>query len=114
MTSSDIPEVAAKAGAHALVTGGAGFIGRHLCDLLRQSGWIVHSVSRREKGAASAHRHWQLDLTDAKATQAAFRARPMPRPNGPQVTTCACSTVSTMFQPPALGRCKRRRRTTLL
>jgi UDP-glucose 4-epimerase len=69
MTSSDIPEVAAKAGAHALVTGGAGFIGRHLCDLLRQSGWIVHSVSRREKGAASAHRHWQLDLTDAKATQ---------------------------------------------
>jgi UDP-glucose 4-epimerase len=69
MTSCDIPEVAAKAGAHALVTGGAGFIGRHLCDLLRQSGWIVHSVSRREKGAASAHRHWQLDLTDAKATQ---------------------------------------------
>jgi UDP-glucose 4-epimerase len=69
MRSFDVPEISAQAGANALITGGAGFIGSHLCDLLRQSGWIVHSVSRREKGAASAHRHWQLDLTDAKAIQ---------------------------------------------
>jgi UDP-glucose 4-epimerase len=69
MRSFDVPEISAQAGANALITGGAGFIGSHLCDLLRQSGWIVHSVSRRAKGAASAHRHWQLDLTDAKAIQ---------------------------------------------
>ncbi|HEX9490318.1 MAG TPA: NAD-dependent epimerase/dehydratase family protein [Stellaceae bacterium] len=62
-------ETAAHAGASALVTGGAGFIGSRLCDLLRASGWVVHSVSRRAAGAASAHRHWQRDLTDAAATQ---------------------------------------------
>jgi len=62
-------EIAAQAGAIALVTGAAGFIGSHLCGLLRGSGWVVHSVSRRPHGAASAHRHWQLDLTDAVATQ---------------------------------------------
>ena len=53
-----------------LVTGGAGFIGTRLCDLLRASGWIVHSASRREVGAASAHQHWQVDLTNADATKA--------------------------------------------
>jgi nucleoside-diphosphate-sugar epimerase len=67
--TSDVPAIAACAGATALVTGGAGFIGSHLCQLLRTSGWVVHSVSRRAAGAASAHRHWQLDLTDAAATR---------------------------------------------
>jgi UDP-glucose 4-epimerase len=64
-----ILEISAQAGASALVTGGAGFIGRRLCDLLCASGWIVHSVSRRQTGPASAHRHWQLDLTDGAATK---------------------------------------------
>jgi nucleoside-diphosphate-sugar epimerase len=67
--TSGMPEIAAYAGAKALVTGGAGFIGSRLCDLLRASGWVVHSVSRRAAGAASAQRHWQRDLTDAAATQ---------------------------------------------
>jgi UDP-glucose 4-epimerase len=66
-------EIIAQAGARALVTGGAGFIGNRLCDLLRAAGWVVHSVSRRTAGAASAHQHWQLDLTDAAATQALVR-----------------------------------------
>jgi nucleoside-diphosphate-sugar epimerase len=67
--TSDTRDIAAHAGAKALVTGGAGFIGSRLCDLLRASGWVVHSVSRRAAGAVSAQRHWQLDLTDAAATQ---------------------------------------------
>ncbi len=66
---SDLPDIAAHAGASALVTGGAGFIGARLCDLLRAAGWTVHSVSRRAIGAPSAHRHWQVDLTDPSATQ---------------------------------------------
>jgi len=59
----------ALAGRSALVTGGAGFIGSHLCDLLHASGCVVHSVSRRPMGASFAHRHWQVDLTDAAATR---------------------------------------------
>ncbi len=74
---SDMPEIAAQAEANALVTGGAGFIGSRLCDLLRAAGWNVHSVSRRATGAASAHRHWQADLTDAAATrQVVMSTRP--------------------------------------
>jgi UDP-glucose 4-epimerase len=64
-----MPEIASAAGAKALITGGAGFIGSHLCNLLRASGWIVHSVSRRAAGPPSAHRHWQVDLTDLVATR---------------------------------------------
>ena len=67
--AGDLGDIAAHAGAKALVTGGAGFIGSRVCDLLRAAGWTVHSVSRRAAGARSAHRHWQLDLTDAAATQ---------------------------------------------
>jgi nucleoside-diphosphate-sugar epimerase len=63
------PSIASAAGARALVTGGAGFIGSHLCDLLHASGWVVHSVSRRSAGPASAQRHWQADLTDLAATK---------------------------------------------
>jgi UDP-glucose 4-epimerase len=72
--ASSMPEIASAAGANALVTGGAGFIGSHLCDLLRASGWIVHSVGRRSAGSASAHRHWQVDLTDLAATRELLRA----------------------------------------
>ena len=69
----DLGDIAAHADATALVTGGAGFIGSRVCDLLRATGWTVHSVSRRAVGAKSAHRHWQLDLTDADATQELVR-----------------------------------------
>jgi nucleoside-diphosphate-sugar epimerase len=71
---STVPEIASASGANALVTGGAGFIGGHLCNLLRTSGWIVHSVSRRAMGPVSAHRHWQVDLTDLTATRELLRA----------------------------------------
>jgi UDP-glucose 4-epimerase len=67
--AADLADIAAYADAKALVTGGAGFIGSRVCDLLRAAGWTVHSVSRRAAGAKSAQRHWQLDLTDAAATQ---------------------------------------------
>ena len=67
--AADLRDIAAHADAKALVTGGAGFIGSRVCDLLRTAGWNVHSVSRRAQGARSAHRHWQLDLTDAAATR---------------------------------------------
>lgn len=65
----DMTEISAAAGASAVVTGGAGFIGSRLCDLLRAGGWTVHSVSRRAEGPASASRHWQVDFTDLAATR---------------------------------------------
>lgn len=71
--AADLADLAAHADAKALVTGGAGFIGSRVCDLLRAAGWTVHSVSRRAMGAKSAHRHWQLDLTDAAATHELVR-----------------------------------------
>jgi nucleoside-diphosphate-sugar epimerase len=67
-------EIAAQAGATALVTGGAGFIGSRLCDLLAAAGWVVHTVSRRATGTLAAHRHWPLDLTDAAATSGLMKA----------------------------------------
>ena len=70
----DARDIAACAGARALVTGGAGFIGSRLCYLLRTSGWEVHSASRRESIAAPPYRHWQLDLTDSRATQDLVKA----------------------------------------
>jgi UDP-glucose 4-epimerase len=72
--TDDTRDIAACAGANALVTGGVGFIGSRLCDLLRESGWIVHSASRRASTAAPPHRHWQLDLTDQRATQDLIKA----------------------------------------
>jgi UDP-glucose 4-epimerase len=70
----DTSDIAAASGAMALVTGGAGFIGTRLCDLLRASDWVVHSASRRADGATSAHRHWQVDLADAVSTRELVRS----------------------------------------
>lgn len=53
------------AGSSALVTGGAGFIGSNLCNVLNEAGIVVHSVSRRASRTETAHRHWQVDLADA-------------------------------------------------
>ncbi len=65
----DTSALARGAGSTAVVTGGAGFIGSRLCDLLRVAGWDVHSASRRAQGPAAATRHWQVDLTDLEATR---------------------------------------------
>ena len=65
----DTSALAAGSGLTAVVTGGAGFIGSRLCDLLRLSGWEVHSASRRAQGPAAATRHWRVDFTDARSTR---------------------------------------------
>lgn len=57
----------AGAGAVALVTGGAGFIGSHLCARLAAAGMAVHSVSRREQAGSGSARHHTADLADFEA-----------------------------------------------
>lgn len=70
----DTAAIESGSGETALVTGGAGFIGSRLCDLLQTAGWEVHSASRRADGPSSADRHWQADLTDPVATRALLEA----------------------------------------
>jgi UDP-glucose 4-epimerase len=53
-------------GRSALVTGATGFIGGHLLDRLRQSGSVIHAVSRRPADDSRAHWH-EADLTDVDA-----------------------------------------------
>jgi UDP-glucose 4-epimerase len=72
--SADNAVIARLSGARALVTGGAGFIGTRLCDLLREAGWTVWSASRRAQGPALAHRHVQVNLADAEATRVLVQA----------------------------------------
>lgn len=54
-------------GSVALVTGGAGFIGSHLCAKLAAAGVSVHSASRREQPGSEHFRHWSVDLSDFAA-----------------------------------------------
>jgi UDP-glucose 4-epimerase len=67
-------DISSAAGATALVTGGAGFIGSRLCELLQASEWVVHSASRRVHGTSAASQHWRVDLTDASATSELVRS----------------------------------------
>lgn len=60
------------AGRVALVTGGAGFIGSHLCAALASAGLVVHSASRRPAGGDARIRHWQVDLADWPAAHDCF------------------------------------------
>lgn len=58
------------AGATALVTGGTGFLGRHLCQRLADLGVEVHATSRQERAddPEYAHAAWhRLNLSDAAA-----------------------------------------------
>lgn len=59
--------VTLPAGSVALVTGGAGFIGSHLCAKLAAAGASVHSASRREHPGSEHFRHWPVDLADFAA-----------------------------------------------
>jgi UDP-glucose 4-epimerase len=54
-------------GSVALVTGGAGFIGSHLCAKLAAAGVALHSASRREHPGSEHFRHWSVDLSDFAA-----------------------------------------------
>jgi UDP-glucose 4-epimerase len=65
----DTSALSRGAGSIAVVTGGAGFIGSRLCELLSVAGWEVHSASRRAQGPEAATRHWQVDFTDLEATR---------------------------------------------
>ncbi len=80
------PKAAAPAPGHALVTGGAGFIGSHLIDGLLADGWSVTNVDNFDPYYAEStkrlniaphldHRNYrllQVDLRDAAALHAAL------------------------------------------
>lgn len=58
-------------GCSVMVTGGAGFIGRHLCTRLVNVGASVTSVSRQHRNEAISR---QVDLTDYRSTKRLFEA----------------------------------------
>jgi nucleoside-diphosphate-sugar epimerase len=64
-----------RIGQKALVTGATGFIGRHLCRRLEQTGVEVHAISRnRQTASTNTVRWWQGDMGDATTTQHIFSA----------------------------------------
>jgi UDP-glucose 4-epimerase len=63
------------AGKQVLVTGGSGFIGRHLCHRLAGCGARLHAVSRQLRQSESRHvQWWQADFRDIDAVRQVFKA----------------------------------------
>jgi nucleoside-diphosphate-sugar epimerase len=65
-------EGAAFTGRRVLVTGGAGFIGAHLCAALRSQGADVFATSRANRGVDAGIRWLQADLAEMDDVRAAF------------------------------------------
>jgi len=55
---------AAPGARRAVILGGTGFIGRHLCDSFQEASYEVITVGRKEAPETWPHRHVQLDLMD--------------------------------------------------
>jgi UDP-glucose 4-epimerase len=63
----------ADAGERALVTGGSGFIGSRVIELLRREGLELHALSRtREPGDEGGVRWWRGDVADGDAIGKVF------------------------------------------
>ncbi len=65
-----VADAAPPPGSVALVTGGAGFIGSHLCARLAAAGVRVYSASRREHPGNEHFEHKSVDLADFAAVGA--------------------------------------------
>lgn len=55
---------AASGARRAVIIGGTGFIGRHLCDSFHEAGYEVVTAGRKEAPQPWPHRHVQLDLVE--------------------------------------------------
>lgn len=57
-----------------LVTGGSGFIGRHLCQRLAALGAEIHAITRGPGAGIEGVRWWPADLADFNSTRAVMQA----------------------------------------
>ena len=58
-----------------LVTGGAGFVGRHLCPELTKQGWEVLAVDSQPSDRNERHAFRQCDITEPAPLEAIFQAK---------------------------------------
>ena len=70
------PRLLAACAKNSLVTGACGFIGAHLCRMLRGHGSVVHAVNRRARSDQLDHQ-WIVDAADMGALRKVFdKVRP--------------------------------------
>lgn len=63
---------------HALVLGGTGFVGRHVCEKLQRAGWSVTVPTRRAANAAAVQHLPRLTVIEADVHDPATLARLLP------------------------------------
>jgi UDP-glucose 4-epimerase len=66
-------DAAALSGVRALVTGGRGFLGSHVCNRLLRAGAEVHATSRSAPAAGGEIRWWQTGCGDEEEIASLFR-----------------------------------------